>query len=56
MTQKFEEEKGWMKCIYTKLLKPREVMVSIVGHLFPFSLPSINTKFSSLTFWIVGIL
>lgn len=56
MIQKFEEEKGWMKCVYDKLLKPREFMVSIVGHLFPFSLPYINTKFSSLTFWIVGIL
>ena len=56
MIQKFEEEKGWMKCIYGKLLKPREFMVSMVGHLSPFSLPSIITKFSSLMFWIVGIL
>lgn len=37
MTQKFEEEKGWMKCIYDKLRKPREVTISIAGHLFPFT-------------------
>lgn len=38
MIQKFEEEKGWMKCIYGKFLKPREFMVSMVGHLSLFSL------------------